>query len=267
LNEYREIHGFGRKDNMSERTFKLGDKGKDVKAFQQTLVREFKHLNLNPPIVVDGIFGHHTRVYTAALLRARGILTKAMEHGVTYELRKKIHDRVMTKAEKKRFHSKARQALRAHLREQWKTKKVHAPVSTIIADSWGYHPGVHDGIDVICKPNAACFAMVKSKVIDVRAGGWWGKAPSGDVAKGDGIVQLEVLENVGPFKKGMHIGYGHCESARVRVGQVVEAGEVIALAGLAVAWHIHLMMNSGGTTKGVGTMDPRKFLDYAVKNG
>ncbi len=94
-----------------------------------------------------------------------------------------------------------------------------------------------------------------------------GKAPSGDVRKGDGIVQLEVLESVGPFKKGMHIGYGHCEHARVRVGQVVQAGETIALAGLAVAWHIHLMMNNGSTTKGIGNIDPRKCLDYAVKNG
>ena len=109
--------------------------------------------------------------------------------------------------------------------------------------------------------------MVKSKVIDVRASGWWGKAPSGQVSKGDGIVQLEVLESVGPFKKGQHIGYGHCEHARVRVGQVVQAGETIALAGLAVAWHIHLMVNDGGTKKGIGTRDPRPHLDYSVKHG
>jgi murein DD-endopeptidase MepM/ murein hydrolase activator NlpD len=256
---------------VKKRTFVLKKplmKGNDVKAFQETIKREFKHLKIDCPIVADGIYGHHTRTYAAALLKARAIPRTTMyKEGVTYELRQKIHDRKMTVGQRRNFHGKTAVAYRKELREQWRPKKVHAPVSRILADSWGYHPGVHDGIDVICPPNAACFAMVKSKVIDVRAGGWWGKAPSGQVSKGDGIVQLEVLESVGPFKKGMHIGYGHCEHARVRVGQVVQAGETIALAGLAVAWHIHLMVNNGKTSKGVGTQDPRPLLNYAVKNG
>lgn len=255
----------------NERTFVVKKplmKGADVKRFQETIKREFKHLKINCPIVADGIYGHHSRSYAAALLRARGISrTTLYTKGATYELRHKIFHRKMTKAETKNFHSKTVEAYRRKLREQWKEKKVHPPVSSILGDSWGYHSGVHDGIDVLTKPNAALFAMVKSRVIDVRSSGWWGKAPSGDVRKGDGIVQIEVLENVGPFKKGMHIGYGHCEHARVRVGQVVEAGETLALAGLAVAWHIHLMVNSGGTNQGIGTQDPRKFLDYAVKHG
>lgn len=255
---------------MSERTFKVGSKvmkGSDVKAWQQLIDKEFRHLGIDCPIKKDGIYGVHTRSYTASLLKARGILLERMEDGVTPELRIKIRNRQMTAAETKRFHSKARQALRRRLKEQWRPKKVHAPVSSIIADSWDYHPGVHDGIDVICKPNAAVFAMVKGKVIDVRAGGWWGNAPSGDVKKGDGIVQLEILENVGPFKKGQHIGYGHCEHARVKVGDIVQAGEVIALAGLAVAWHIHLMLNDGSTNRGIGNRDPRAILEYSKKHG
>lgn len=111
-------------------------------------------------------------------------------------------------------------------------------------------------------------AMVKSKIIDVRSAGWWGKSPSGPVSRGDGIVQMEVLESVGPFKKGMHIGYGHCEHARVKVGQVVQPGEVVALVGFAVAAHIHLMVNDGRFGKqGRGSQDPRPLLNYAVKNG
>jgi murein DD-endopeptidase MepM/ murein hydrolase activator NlpD len=156
---------------------------------------------------------------------------------------------------------------RGELRARWAEKKVHTPLTRILADTWGYHPPVHDGIDLICPANSPIFAMVKSKVIDVRAGGWWGKAPSGDVRLGDGIIQLEVLESVGPFKKGMHIGYGHAEKAKVRVGQTVEAGDVIGHAGLAVAWHIHLMVNNGRTTKGIGNINPEPLYRYAVKHG
>jgi murein DD-endopeptidase MepM/ murein hydrolase activator NlpD len=177
---------------------------------------------------------------------------------------------ILTEAEKKVRDSKARKEYRAKLRDQWAVRKVHAPVSKIITDSWGYHPGVHDGLDVISIEGAAAFAMVKCKIIDVRASGWWGLgAPSNPSvkARGDGIVQMEVLETVGPFKRGMHIGYGHCEHARVKVGQTVQAGEVVALVGFANAAHIHLMVNDGKTTRGVGTQDPRPLVDYAVKNG
>lgn len=242
-------------------------KGPDVRAWQETVKAEFKHLRIFCPIQIDGIYGVHTRSYTHALLRCRGILAdKAMENGVTAALRAKVRSRSLTAAEVKRFRSARIVALRKELRARWKPRQVHTPVSTIIADSWGYHPPVHDGIDVICPPSSLLYAMCKAKVIDVRAGGWWGKSPSGDVSKGDGIIQLEVLEDVGPFKKGHHIGYGHAEFARVTVGQIVQPGEVIGLAGLAVAWHIHLMMNAGGTMRGIGTYDPRACLDYAVKN-
>jgi murein DD-endopeptidase MepM/ murein hydrolase activator NlpD len=255
---------------LSTRTFKVGSdlmKGHDVEEWQALIDKEFKHLKINCPIKPDGVYGVHTRSYSAALLIARGILVKEMEQGVTPELRIKVRNRTLDQRETKRFHSKARVGYREKLREGWKPKKVHKPVSSILADSWDYHPGVHDGIDVICKPNSAVFAMVKCKVIDVRSGGWWGASPSGDVSKGDGIVQVEILETVGPLKKGYHIGYGHCEHARVRVGEVLQAGEVIALAGLAVAWHVHLMYNDGSTEKGIGNRDPRAMLEYAKKNG
>lgn len=257
---------------MSTRTFQVGRevmRGSDVEAWQETIKKEFRHLGIrNCPIKTDGIYGVHTRTYTAALCRARGIKAKkAMAKGVTPELRIKIRNHELNVWEKRRYHSPGAKKYRKKLREQWRKKKVHAPVSSIIADSWGYHPGVHDGIDVICKPNAAVFAMVKGRVIDVRAGGWWGNAPSGDVKKGDGIVQIEVLESVGPFKKGYHIGYGHCEHARVKIGDVVQPGERIADAGLAVAWHVHLMYNDGSTTRGIGNRNPRRILEYAKKHG
>jgi murein DD-endopeptidase MepM/ murein hydrolase activator NlpD len=258
---------------MPSRTFKLTQprmEGGDVKNWQRELVSLFAAMDIdNAPVTADGEYGMETRSITAALARALGMdPEEVMADGVTPELRRRMRDRDLTAEEKERFQNASRKAYRARLRKQWRPErlKVHAPVTRIIADSWGYHPPVHDGIDVICPPNAVLFAMVRSKVIDVRAGGWWGKAPSGDTSKGDGIVQLEILETVGPFKRGHHIGYGHAEKATVRVGDVVEAGEPIARAGLAVAWHIHLMLNDGSTSKGIGNRDPRAILDYAVAN-
>jgi murein DD-endopeptidase MepM/ murein hydrolase activator NlpD len=263
--------------SKTPRTFALGEKlmkGPDVKEWQADVKKLFKDVGINCPIAVDGTYAQATRAYTASLCEAYGIVSKqAMKDGVTPELRIKLRNKDLTKVEKTRFESKARKDYRAGLRDRWKMvgAKVHAPVSKMIADSWGWHPGVHDGLDVISIEGAAAFAMVKSKIIDVRATGWWGLGAPTDpalLARGAGIVQMQVLEDVGPFKKGMHIGYGHCEHAVVRVGQVVQAGEVVAKVGFANAAHIHLMVNDGREgTKGVGTTDPKPFVDYAIKHG
>lgn len=248
--------------------------GDDVKAWQQEVAEEFEKMGIHGcPIVADGTWGVSDRSYTASLCHALGLdAGEVMKKGVTPKLRTKIRHRDLTDAEQRMFNSRGLVMYRRKLRDRWHedTNRVHAPVTRILADSWGYHPGQHDGLDVICLPNAPLFAMCNAKVIDARATGWWhlGAAPSGGhaVSEGDGIVQLEVLENVGPFKKGHHIGYGHCEHARVDVGDVVSAGDQIALAGFAKAWHIHLMYNDGSTTKGIGNIDPRAILNYAVEN-
>jgi hypothetical protein len=51
----------------------------------------------------------------------------------------------------------------------------------------------------------------------------------------------------------------------VRVGQIVKAGDVLGRAGLARAFHIHLMANRGGTMKGIGEFDPRPILDFVTR--
>lgn len=140
----------------------------------------------------------------------------------------------------------------------------------IIQDTWGYHPGVHDGIDLISLPDVPIFAPVRAKVFDVRPAGWWGLGAPADAAlrsKGDGIVQLEVLDEEGPFHKGFHIGLGHAEKARVKVGDIVRPGQHVANTGFANAWHIHLMYNDGSTTRGVGNRDPKPIVDFSVKHG
>lgn len=145
-------------------------------------------------------------------------------------------------------------------------RPVASPLAKILEDSWGYHPGVHDGIDLICEPDATLYAICDAVVIDVRSGQWWGKGAPADSAlreKGNGIIQLECLVDAGPFSQGQHIGYGHAEHARVKVGQRVQAGDAIGKAGFANAWHIHLMVNDGDTSKGVGRRDPGPFVTYA----
>lgn len=257
---------------MSSRTFKVDSplmRGTDIESWQREVKHEFARMDINCPIKADGIYGVATRSFTASLCHAIGMVaSEVMAPGVTPELRSRIRNRDLTNEEQRRYSEREdwRRRLRARY-EKAEVTSVARPVAKILEDSWGYHPGIHDGLDVITLPNAPLYAMVRSRIIDVRSKGWWGKAPSGDISKGDGIVQMEILDSVGPFKRGYHIGYGHCENAKVMVGQVVDAGDRIADAGLAVAWHIHLMYNDGSTVRGIGNKDPRDILDYAVKFG
>lgn len=162
--------------------------------------------------------------------------------------------------------------------------RVSVPVDPIHGDSWGWTPdkpksegggAVHDGLDVIAGWRDDVVAMVRSRVVDVRASGWWGKSAHASaghpVSDGDGIIQLEVLETIGPFHKGDILGYGHTENAVVHVGQIVVAGQRIGHIGWAVVGHIHLMHQRGlqwtGRPQGVGTLNPRAILDYTYAHG
>jgi murein DD-endopeptidase MepM/ murein hydrolase activator NlpD len=129
-------------------------------------------------------------------------------------------------------------------------------------------------VDLICPKDAPGFAICKAKVVRADAGGWWGKGAPKDPdvrAKGDGIVILQSLVNIGPIKNGMLFGYGHAEHARVTKGQTVKAGDQICRAGMANAWHFHFMVNSGAPRfwdgsrpLGIGDRDPWPFVRYAI---
>lgn len=256
----------------TNRTFKILSphmKGSDVASWQGDVKAEFLRMGIACPIKIDGDYGISSRGYTASLCTALGMTaSKVMAEGVTPELRIRIRNRRLTSPERSAYEN--RQDYRRALREKYASSvitRVHRPVGKNLEDGWGFHPGAHDGVDVQTLAKAPLYAMVKGRVFDVRSSGWWGKAPSGDVSLGDGIVQYEVLENIGPFIKGYHIGYGHCENARVKDGDIVEPGDRIADSGLAVVYHIHLMYNNGSTTKGIGNLDPRPILDYAELHG
>lgn len=88
---------------------------------------------------------------------------------------------------------------------------VAVPVDPILEDAHDFKPG-HDGVDLHCPEDDVIYAICDAKVIDVRANGWWGNGATAhgghEIEEGDGIIQLECLIDKGPFKKGMHFGYG-----------------------------------------------------------
>ena len=147
--------------------------------------------------------------------------------------------------------------------------RVAVPVDPILQHSNGFTSG-HDGVDLICEQDDVVYAICDAKVIDVRAAGWWGNGAQAShghpISDGDGIIQIECLVDDGPFKKGMHFGYGHAEKAVVQEGQIVKAGQKLGHAGFANAWHLHFMVNAGNTLKGTGDRDPMPFVNHA-KNG
>ena len=76
---------------MSDRTFTVTTKGDDVKTWQNQVKKLFKEMNIDCPIVADGIYGAHTRAYTAALVHANGLsATRQMANGVGPKLRTKL---------------------------------------------------------------------------------------------------------------------------------------------------------------------------------
>lgn len=265
---------------MSDRIFKVESphmRGDDVKAWEKELKELFSGIGIDAPIVADGVYGDIDRSYVKSFCHAIGLDASAfLVHGVTPNLRTWLRHWKNSQSANEARLMEERVDWRRKLRDRY--AKLHDAnqgetsvfLKKLLQDSWGYHPGVHDGIDLISLPDVPIYAPVRAKVIDVRSGGWWGLGrPSNPAlaAKGDGIVQLEVLETVGPFKKGYHIGLGHAEKARVTVGQVVDAGDWVANTGFANAWHIHLMYNTGDTTKGIGNVDPRAIVEYSKKHG
>jgi murein DD-endopeptidase MepM/ murein hydrolase activator NlpD len=202
------------------------------------------------------------------VLYGLGISRALMRHGVTPELRIKVRNKELTARERVRYRARAR--WRRRLCKKFAHKGVAPPLNKILTSAHGFKPG-HDGVDLICNANAPIMALCDAEVIDVRGGGWWGAGarPSHGhaVSEGDGIIQLRCLTDVGPFRKGMHFGYGHAEHPVVRKGQKVKAGELIGKAGFANAWHVHFMANGGGTMRGVGDRDPMPFVNYAMKRG
>ena len=129
--------------------------------------------------------------------------------------------------------------------------------------------GGHDGVDLHLRGRrrrSTRSATRASSTSAPPAGGASGAQASHGhpISDGDGIIQIECIVDKGPFKKGMHFGYGHAEKAVVRAGQLVKAGQKLGHAGFANAWHLHFMVNGGDTERGVGDRDPMPFVTFAA---
>lgn len=265
---------------MSDRIFKLDTPamhGDDIKLWERELKGLFSDIGIRAPIVANGVYASIDRSYTRSFIYAIGLdPDKILERGITPEVRTALrnwHERITPEQTKKlnaRVDWRRRLRQRYHDLDRGNQGRVSTFIDKLLADSWGYHPGIHDGIDLISLPDVPIHAPFRCKVIDVRPSGWWGLgAPTNSIlrAKGDGIVQLEILETIGPVKKGWHIGLGHAEKARVKVGDIVKAGTWVANTGFANAWHIHCVLNNGKVgTRGIGNLNPQSMVDYTIKH-
>lgn len=263
---------------MSARTFKLESphmKGDDIRSWQQELVERFDKWNIGYPLAPDGDYGQATRSATASFMRAWGVedTGEALADGLTPWWRTKLRGDQRSEQEEINFKSAERVAYRSALRKRYDDLGVCYPVPNLISDDWGYHPPIHDGIDLICPANQPILAICNGIVVRADAAGWWGKGAPSDPnlkAKGDGIIIVESRVETGPFKSGLHFGYGHAEGAVVREGQRVTAGQHLGHAGFANAWHVHFMVNfelpREGLYRGVGDRDPAPYLSYSRIN-
>lgn len=166
-------------------------------------------------------------------------------------------------------HLRRRQILEAQrvIARHTSGKRVSTPVDPIKSSSWGYHPGVHDGVDLITEGNDDIVAICDGTIIRAAAGGWWGKGARASgghsISDGDGVIVLRCSVNAGPFKPGLNFVYGHAEHPIVKAGQKVKAGQRIGRAGFANAWHIHFCVNDNNDDRGVGDRDPMPYVNYA----
>jgi murein DD-endopeptidase MepM/ murein hydrolase activator NlpD len=252
---------------MSDRTIKYGMSGSDVKGWQRDLNNQLHRWGIPHQLKEDGVYGISTRSFGASVLHGLGIDTRQMAYGVSSALRLKVRHRKLSADERVRYAARARWRKRFAYRF---TRHVASPLHKVLADSWGWHPGIHDGLDLIAEPDAVIYAMTNGRIVRADPSGWWGlgaQASAGHpVADGDGIIIIRCAVNDGPFKHGLNLCYGHAEKAKVHVGDHVRAGQAIGHAGFANAWHVHFMVNNNSDVRGVGDRDPRPYYDYARKH-
>ncbi len=243
-------------------TLKPGSAGPDVRALQAALNDRARPRGL-PVVAVNGAYDSTTAKSAERDARALGALEATIAKPGTSVGEQRIIRWPASRS--------PAQYARAAGRRRAARAAVASPVRPLISSAWGYRGDAHDGVDLITEGDDVIYALCDAKVIDVRSSGWWGKgarASGGhDIADGDGIIQLACLTDTGPFRKGLHFGYGHAEKALVKVGQTVKAGQPIGHAGFANAWHIHFMVNAGGTLRGVGDRDPMPYVLYAMAKG
>lgn len=202
--------------------------------------------------------------WTGKLATRRGLLAAARAR---LRLRPKSPSAVAVVKKRKRQVAEAQRVIARHAKG---AACVSAPVDPILGDTWGYHPGVHDGVDLITDGDDELVAICDGVVLRASTSGWWGKGaqPSNGhpVSDGDGVIVLRSTTTSGPFKPGLNFVYGHAEHPGVKAGQRVKAGQTLGHAGFANAWHIHFCVNARADDRGVGDRDPMPYVDYTRRH-
>ncbi len=260
---------------MADRTLKVKVPhmtGKDVELAQQTANAQMKTWKVAYRVKVDGDWGVASRDIWATVLFGLGIGQEEMADGVTPELRVKVRNKQLSKAERARYQ------LRAGWRRKLAKKHAGGGAAAILVKihthSNGFSGG-HDGVDLMTTANAQAYALCACEVVRI-SDNWWGIAnPGGSLGdQGDGIVIVRALADTGPYiKKGDYFGYGHGERPDVKVGQHLAAGARVCDAGNANGWHLHAMQYRGnpgtagdGGPKGVGNRDPWPAIQWCIRN-
>src|SRR5688572_10032722 len=138
---------------MSDRAFKVQQphmEGNDVREWQAFLNNQMKHWDVNYRVPEDGDYGIATRDLTASVVHGLGLsnASEAMADGVTPQLRIKLRNKKLSPVELARYHGPRALWRKAFRKRHEGGGKVHTPLARILADSWGYHPPVHDGVDL-----------------------------------------------------------------------------------------------------------------------
>jgi murein DD-endopeptidase MepM/ murein hydrolase activator NlpD len=261
------------------RVFKVDSplmEGDDILSWQRYLHTRFRMWDIEYPVTDDGVYRVGTRGATASFMRAWGVenTDEALDGGLTPWWRSKLRDDRRTVDEAVRFESTEIRNYRAALRKRFLGRNVCYPVPNLITDDWGYHPPVHDGVDLMCPWKQPILAICDAIVRRVSKDGWWGKGarPTAGhpVSDGDGIVIIESVIDAGPFRPGLHFGYGHSENHVVKEGEHVQAGDLLGHAGWANGAHVHFMVNDikpdGGFYTGRGDRDPMPYLNWAKEH-
>jgi hypothetical protein len=124
------------------------------------------------------------------------------------------------------------------------------PISGAYGTDRGDH--IHAGLDVGVPHGTDCTAPFDGTITHVSSTGF---------GVAGGMVHLRADAAVAGLERGDKIGWGHCTSPRVSVGDKVSAGKVVAKSNGSPA-HVHFaLLKRGGGGNGVdGNADPSAFL-------
>ncbi len=145
-------------------------------------------------------------------------------------------------------------------------------------DTWGAArpQGGHEGTDLMAPNGTPLLAMTDGRIVPVA-----GANVNGWNTLGGYTVMLEAAYSVGPVKKGDLFYYAHMDrSSDLRIGDTVEAGDVVGFAGDTGQGpegargqfppHLHLgwYETSGERTQlASGAMNPFPLLEWVKANG